>query len=96
MLLNDHLQEPVLQPAALVGRHVIDLRHVIAHGEEALPARHGVRPHHRMGRCQGRADVVGRAARRRVQFEALFAGYSWEAGLGECRCESFEEGAVGW
>jgi hypothetical protein len=94
VLLDNHLQEPILQPAALVGRHVVDLRHVVADGEEALPARHGVSAHHGVSRCQGRPDVVRRAARRGVQFEALFAGDGWKAGLGEGCCEGFEEGAV--
>jgi hypothetical protein len=96
VLLNDHLQEPVLQPATLVGRYVVDLRYVVAHGEEALPSRHGVRSHHWMGRCQGRANVVRRAAWRGVQFEALFARNRRETGLGKCRREGFEESAVGW
>lgn len=95
VLLDDHLQEPILQPAALVGRHVVDLRHVVAHGEEALPARHGVCPHHGVRCCQGRADVVGRAPRRGVQLEALFASDCGQTGLGECRREGLEEPAVG-
>jgi hypothetical protein len=94
VLLDNHLQEPILQPVALVGRHVVDLRYVVAHGEKALPARHGVSAHHGVSRCQGRPDVVRRAARRGVQFEALFAGDGWEAGLGEGCCEGFKEGAV--
>lgn len=95
MLLNNHLQKPILQAPTLVGRHVVDLRHVVADGEEALPACDGVCAHHGMRRCQGLADVVRRAARGGVQLEALFAGYGWEAGLGEGCCEGFEEGSVG-
>lgn len=64
VLLNNHLQEPILQPATLIGRYIVDLGYMVAHGEEALPARHGVRSNHRVGCRQGSADVVGRAARR--------------------------------
>ena len=48
-----------------------------------------------MRRCQGRADVVGRAPRRGVQLEALFASDCGQTGLGECRREGLEEPAVG-
>jgi hypothetical protein len=95
VLFNNHLQEPVLQPAALVGSQVVDLRHVVAHGKKALPARHGVRPHYGMRSRQGRTDVVGRAARRGVQLETLFAGNRGQAGLGEGCGEGFQELAVG-
>lgn len=96
VLLNDHLQEPVLQSATLIGCYVVDLRNVVTYREEALPSRHRVGSHHWMGRCQGCADIVGRATRRRVQFEALFACNRRKTGLRECCREGFEEFAVGW
>lgn len=91
----DEVQVPLEQPVALLVRQPVDVLHVPAHGENALPARHGVGPHQRVDGAQVRAHVFGRAARLRVQAEAVGVGDFVEALLRKGDGQGLEELLVG-
>lgn len=95
MVPVDEIHEPFQQVVALVLRQAVDVAREAAHGEDALPARDGVRPHDGVHGLQGGADVLGRAARRRVHLQAQVLRDFVEAAALEGGREALEELLVG-
>lgn len=93
VVLQHELHEPVEEVPRLVLREPVDPLHVLPEREHAAPPRHRVRPHHRVHRPQLRADVLRRAARGRVEGEAVALGGLLEPGLRVRRRERVEEGS---
>lgn len=96
MVLVDNIQEPVQQVLALLLRHTIDVLHVSANREDALPSGHRVRPDNRVNGLEFFTDVLGCAARLVVQFEAAVVRDRLEERLLECHGEGFQEFLVGF
>jgi hypothetical protein len=95
MVLVHQLQEPVQQLLALLLRHAVDVLHMPAHGEDALPPGHGVCAHDGVDGLELGADVFDGAARLVIELEAGFLGDALEAGLVEGDGEGLEELLVG-
>lgn len=55
--------------------------HMVAHRKDGPPSRDGVGAHHGVDRVEGVTRVLGRAARARVEVEAVAAGGLAEEGL---------------
>lgn len=95
MVLVDQVQEPLEQVVALRLRQPVDVAREAAHGEDALPAGHGVRPHDGVHGLQVGARVLGAPARGRVQGQAVPAGDVPEVVPLEGGREALEELLVG-
>ena len=47
-----------MQPSTFVGRQVVDLFDMIAHGKQTLPPGDGIGAHHGVDGAKGSADIV--------------------------------------
>lgn len=95
MVVHNQPHKPLQQVVALLFRQAVDALRVVAHGEDALPARHRVGAHHRVHGRQLVADVLGRAPGCRVQLELVLLGALVEGWLREGGGQPFEEFLVG-
>lgn len=95
VVLDNELHEPLQRTLGLLGRELVDLLHVVADGEDGLPACDRVGVDHGVDGFEDFADVFGGAARLAVDFETVFFGGFVEGGLGVGGCEGFEELLVG-
>jgi hypothetical protein len=95
MVFIHQLQEPAQQLLALLIRHPVDVLHVPADGEDALPPGHGVCAHDGVNGFELRADVFDGASRLVVELEAGLFGDALEAGLLEGDGEGLEELLIG-
>lgn len=91
VVLDDEADEPVEEVARLVVAEPVDALHVVAHGEDGPPPRHRVRADHRVHGLEHVADVLGRAALRRVQGEPVGVGRVLEARLRVVRRQRVQE-----
>jgi hypothetical protein len=89
VILNDHLDEPVEQVLAFPLCHVVDVRNVTSHGEDALPSGDGIRADDWMYRFKRVANIVGRSSLARIQLEAMSHRASCVPGLGVHRGQRF-------
>jgi hypothetical protein len=95
VVLDDKLHEPAQEVRRLLIAEAVDLLHVVADGEDGLPAGDGVRADDGVDGLEKLADVLGGAAFGRVDAEAVAVGGLVEAGLGVGGCEGVEEGSEG-
>jgi hypothetical protein len=82
MVIDDQTHKPIQQSPALLLRQPDDTLDMMPHCEDGLPACDRVRANDGMDGAELRADVLGGAARRCVQLEAVGVGGFVEAGLG--------------
>ena len=95
MVLDDQLHEPVQKMLGFLIRQAMDPFHVVADGKDGFPARHRVSANNRMDRLEDLADVLGGAARGRVDGEVVALGGVAEQWLGVVGCQGVEELAEG-
>lgn len=95
VVLDDELDEPVEEVLRLGLAQPVDLLDVVAHGEDALPARHGVRADDGVDRLEELAHVLGGAPLGAVQLEAVALSRLVEARLGVGCREGVEEALQG-
>lgn len=91
VVLVDKVEEPLEQVIALFLRQPVDVVGEAAHGEDALPARHGICSHDRMHGAQVGAHVLGRTTWRSIQLEAEAIGDVLEVGALEGGGQALEE-----
>jgi hypothetical protein len=82
MVIDDQTHKPIQQSPALLLRQPDDALDMMPHCEDGLPACDRVRANDGMDGAELRADVLGGAARRCVQLEAVGVSGFVEAGLG--------------
>lgn len=95
MVINYKPHEPVKQRAALLLRQAVDALHVVADGEDALPAGDGVGADDGVRGGKVGADVLRGAAGFRVELEAVVGRGGVEEWLGVGGGEGLEEALVG-
>lgn len=87
MVLDNELDKPPQEVLGLVVRQPVDALHVVAHGEDGLPAGYGVRADNRVDRLEGVAHVLGGAARLGEELEIVALRGIVESRLGVVRCQ---------
>lgn len=95
VVLDDELHEPAQEVRRLLVAEAVDLLHVVADGEDGLPAGDRVRADDGVDGLEELADVLRGAALGRVDAEAVAVGGLVEARLGVGGCEGVEEGTEG-
>lgn len=93
MILHNQLAKPPQEMLALVLGQPVDPLHVVAHGKHRLPPRDRVGADDGVHGLEHLADVLRRAARRRVHGEVVALGGGREERLRVVRGERVEEGA---
>lgn len=91
VVLDDEVDEPVEEVARLVVGEALDALDVVADGEDALPARHGVRADDGVVRLEGFPYVLGGPAHAGEDLEAVVRGRLVEDGLRAVRGQALEE-----
>lgn len=96
MILHNQADEPVQEVLGLVFREAVNVLDVVAHGEDRLPAGHGVGAHDGVDSLKYFSDVLGSSTRRSEEFEVVLLGCCVEVWLGVVGRESVEETPEGW
>lgn len=91
MILLKQIQKPLKKVIALVLRYTVDVLHVGANGEHALPACHRVGADDRMDCFEYGTDVFWRASRLVVQLESRLLGDLSEIRLLKGHCQRLEK-----
>lgn len=95
VVLVHKAQEPVEELLALLIGHAVDVAHVPANGEDALPSGHWVRPDDGVDRPEDLSDVFRGAPRLVVELEAVALRRGGKDGLVECYGQFLEELLIG-
>lgn len=96
MVLDNETDKPIQEVLGLVLRETVDMLDMVAHGEHGLPASHRVGAHYRVDGLEDLTDILGGAARRGKQLEAVLVGCCVEVWLGVVCRERVEEAPECW
>ena len=93
VIVHYEAHEPVEEMPGLVIGEPVDLGHVVADGEDALPARHRVGADDRVDGLEDLADILGRTALLGEKLEVVLLGGLVEAWLSVGGRQSVQEAA---